>query len=94
MRKPDLLDCRILALVYNRKDWNSELWFTEDLLRLIKIQKPTLLYHMKKLVEEGYLKEMRTYPKAWQATSKEAFQRADKQVAFALKYLLKKDELL
>ncbi len=91
MRKPDLLDCRILSLVYDRVDWETRLWMTEDFLDKINQKPATLLYHIRKLVSEDYLVEVRSYPKAWRAGDRGRYDDAEKTISFALKYLVRKD---
>lgn len=61
------IDAEILIMVYDNVDWKNRVWFVDDFLERITVSRPTLLYHLRKLVRAEMLREVKSYPKGWQA---------------------------
>lgn len=85
-------DAKILRLVYDCVDWQTRVWYTNDFLRNIPVryEKSTLLYHLRKLTDMGFLQALNGYPKSWTAINNHEVRKKVEDLIVKLEVLIRR----
>ena len=77
----DLLDIKILKTFYFKADWQTQLFYMEELCDLFRVEYHTLRHHLIKLEKMGLItKGGTTYPVYWEPVLSEGVRRKAEKI--------------